>query len=294
MGLFNRKIVSVLEKGMHWIPDSVYLRLKFRKRMGYSLHLKSPKSFNEKLQWLKLNDHRPIYTTLVDKYAVKDYITRRLGEEYVIPTLGVWDRFDEIDFDNLPDQFVLKCTHDSGGLVVCRDKSKLDLATTRRKIEGSLRNNYYWHGREWAYKNVPPRIIAEKYMEDANSTELRDYKFYCFDGEPRFLYLSEGLENHATARISYVTMDWEMAPFTRPDYRPFDTLPPKPKKFDDMVQVARNLSKDVPFARIDLYEINGKVYFGEFTLSPGIGMNRFVPEQYDYELGDWLHLPNQE
>lgn len=285
-----KSFISIVEACMHWVPDSIYLRIKFKRRMGYTLNLKNPRTFSEKLQWLKLNDRKPLYTTLVDKYEVKKYISSILGGEYIIPTYGVWETFDDIPFDELPNQFVLKCTHDSGGLIVCRDKNSLDIKKAKEKINKSLRTNYYWHGREWAYKNVKPRIIAEQYMEDSASPELRDYKFYCFNGRPLFLYLSEGLENHETARISYVTMEWEKAEFSRIDYKPFDVLPEKPIQFEKMKEIACILSKETKFARIDLYEINGRVYFGEFTLFPGIGMNKFNPEKWDLELGKLLKL----
>lgn len=172
------------------LPDSFFLKREFRLRMGYPLNLQQPKTFNEKLQWLKLYDRNPLYTTLVDKYAVKKWVSDKIGEEYVIPTIGVWDKFDDIDFDKLPKQFVLKCTHDSGGLAICRDYSSFDIEAARKKINESLKRNFYYQSREWPYKNVRPRIIAEKYMEDSLDAELRDYKFYVFNGEPKFLLLA--------------------------------------------------------------------------------------------------------
>ena len=166
----------------HIIPDKLFLKLRYFKSCHKFPNLKEPKTYNEKIQWLKLHDKNPLYTTLVDKYEVKKYIADKIGEEYIIPTLEVWDSFDDIDFDSLPNQFVLKCTHDSGGLVICNDKNKLDIAQARKTITSSLKNNYYWSGREWPYKDVKPRIIAEKYMEDSQTEELRDYKFFCFNG----------------------------------------------------------------------------------------------------------------
>ena len=171
----------MINKIKNIIPDSVYLKMKFKKSMGYSLNLKNPQTFNEKLQWLKLYNRNPEYTMMVDKYAVKKYISKEIGDKYIIPTLGVWNSFDEIDFDSLPDKFVLKCTHDSGGLIVCRDKSKLDMNKIRKIIETSLLNNFFYMGREWPYKNVPHRIIAEQYMAD----DLRDNKLLCFEELPR-------------------------------------------------------------------------------------------------------------
>lgn len=280
---------------LNYLSDEMYLRIMYRQRMGKRLDLKNPKTFNEKLQWLKLYDRKPEYTTMVDKYEVKKYVADRIGEEYIIPTLGVWDRFEDIDFDSLPDQFVLKCTHDSGGLAICRDKKAFNEKAAKAKIDKSLKRNYYYSGREWAYKNVKPRIIAEQYMEENNGAEkakdLVDYKFYCFNGEPRFLYVSQGLENHATARISFLTLDWRFAPYERSDYAPFEELPEKPKNYDDMLRICKMLSKDIPFLRVDLYEINGHVYFSELTFSPCSGFMPFKNPEHDLEIGEMIQLP---
>ena len=279
--------------GYHRMSDEKFLKKKFRYSLGYELNLNNPQTFNEKLQWLKLYDHRPEYTTMVDKYAVKKYVADKIGEQYIIPTLGVWDKFDDIDFEKLPNQFVMKCTHDSGGLVICRDKSKFNILTARKKINRCIKRNYYWIGREWSYKNVKPRIIAERYMECSDSSFLKDYKFFCFNGKVEFLYLSEGLENHNTARISYVTLDWKQADFYRNDYKPFNKLPPKPINFDKMVKLAEILSEDIPFLRVDFYEINGKIYFGELTLYTGAGFTKFEPESADIKIGNLLKLPEK-
>lgn len=258
---------------------------------GTNINLSEPKSFNEKLQWLKLYDRKPVYSTMVDKHEAKKYVAERIGEEYIIPTLGVWERFDDIDFTKLPNQFVLKCTHDSGGLVIVRDKNNLDLKKSKKKIEKSLKRNYYVQGREWPYKDVKPRILAEQYMENENSQCLRDYKFYCFEGEPKFLYISEGLENHATAKISFLTCDWQFAPYQRSDYKPFESLPPKPEKFNEMLFAANKLSEGHPFLRVDLYEIDGHIYFSELTFYPCGGFMPFRNPEHDIEIGEMLHLP---
>ena len=172
------------------ISDEKYLKLTFKDKMGYPLNLKEPKTFCEKLQWLKLYNRKPEYSDMVDKYEAKKYVAERIGDEYIIPTLGVWDKFEDIDFDNLPNQFVLKCTHDSGGLAICRDKSNFDKEYARKKIKKCLKHNYYWSSREWPYKNIKPRIIAEKYMEDSVTKELRDYKFFCFNGKMKFMFIA--------------------------------------------------------------------------------------------------------
>ena len=291
----TRKLIfKMWQRGwFNLLPDKPFLKLMFYVRMNKRLSLKSPNTFNEKLQWLKLYDRKPIYTTMVDKYEAKKYVADNIGEEYIIPTLGVWDSFDEIDFDSLPNQFVLKCTHDSGGLVICRDKSALDMKVARKKITASLERNYYLHGREWPYKNVKHRILAEKYMESGNDQDLIDYKFYCFGGEPKFLYVSHGLSDHSTAHISYASLNWEKLPFKRNDFADFDELPPKPLNFDKMIELSKQLSANIPFLRVDFYEINNSIYFSELTFFPGSGFTSFNPEEWDYTLGSWISLPDK-
>ena len=276
------------------MPDKPYLQLYYLAKLKKVLHLKNPKSFNEKLQWLKLYDRKKIYTTMVDKYEVKKYVADKIGDSYIIPTLGVWDKAENIDFEKLPDRFVLKCTHDSGGLVVCRDKSRLDLDRTREILQKSLRNDFYSEAREWPYKNVKRRIIAEKFMEDENQKNgLIDYKFYCFDGKPRFLYVSKGLEDHATASISFLDLDWSFSPFQRSDYKGFETLPEKPAGYETMLKLAEQLSAGFSFLRVDLYEIGEKIYFSELTFTPCGGTMTFTPPEWDDKIGQWLILPNK-
>lgn len=207
--------------------------------------------------------------------------------------MKIWDSPDDINIDELPEKFVLKCTHNSGGIVICRDKKSFDFAASKKKLEKAFKRNYFWLGREWPYKNVKPRIIAEKYMEDEGGAQigLTDYKFYCFDGVPKYLYVSSGLENHATARISFLTLDWKFAPFGRSDYKPFEKLPRKPENLQAMIEIAKKLSDGFPFLRVDLYEIKGKIYFSELTLSPCSGMMPFSPWEWDERLGLELMLP---
>ena len=284
------KIKRGLRKMTHVLPDKMSIQLGYLRKFHKIADLKDPKTFNEKLQWLKLYDRKPEYTNMVDKYEAKKYVSERIGEEYIIPTLGLWDRFEDIDFDSLPEQFVLKCTHDSGGLVICRDKSKLNWEATKRRINASLKTNYFYQGREWPYKNVKPRILAEKYMEDGSSKDLTDYKFYCFNGEPKYLYVSTGLENHATASISFLTLDWEFAPFGRSDFKSFAELPTKPSMYDEMLELAKKLSAGHIFLRVDLYQIERQIYFSELTFSPCGGMMPFDPPKWDLELGKMLDL----
>lgn len=297
-----RKLYAFLSKRglLDWMPDKQYLKMTYRIKHGVKLNLDAPETFNEKIQWLKVYDRKPLYTTMVDKYEAKAYVAGIIGQEHIIPTLGVWDHFDDIDFSNLPDQFVLKCTHDSGGVVICRDKNSLDREKARRKLERSLENNYYRLSREWPYKNVRRRILAEAYMEDnavqADSDgkkNLTDYKFFCFNGEPKLLYISTGLENHSTAKISFYDLDGKEMPFHRKDYAPYHDAA-IPANFGELRDAASKIAAEVgsPFVRVDLYSINGMVYFSEITFSPCGGNIPFDPESADGELGKWLKIDN--
>lgn len=282
-----RRVVHALKLKL---SDEYAITCAFREFMGYEMDWKNPTSFSQKLQWLKVHDRKPIYTKWVDKYESKKIVEERIGEEYVIPTLGVWNHFNEIDFDLLPNQFVLKCTHDSGSIVICNNKQDFKKEEAKIFIEKCLHTDYYATCREWPYKNVPRKIIAEKFMKDDVNPLLTDYKFYCFHGEPKFLYVSYGLSNHDSASLSYVTLDWKPAPFRRPDYLEYDILPPKPKTFDKMLDMAKCLSSDIPFVRVDLYEINGQPYFSEMTFFPGGGMTPFKPQEWDWKLGEYLQI----
>lgn len=283
-------MIEKLKKMLNKLPDKVFLQLMYLVKIKKILSLKNPKTFNEKLQWLKLYDRKDIYTTMVDKYEAKKFVSDLIGEEYIIPTLGVYNNFDEINFEELPNQFVIKCTHDSGGLVIVRDKLKFDLNEAKKKIENSLKNNFYYAYREWPYKNVKPRIIVEKYIEDKNQKDLRDYKFFCFDGEPKIMYLSEGLENHETAGISFYDMDFNLTDCKRSDYRTIAYTPEKPKNFEKMKELASILSKDIPHLRVDFYEIDGKILFGELTFTTCAGFVPFEDEKWDKILGGYINL----
>lgn len=290
---FRRKALGLLERLAPKvpIPDKLYLRIKYYFRMGKVLHLKHPKTFNEKIQWLKLYGRRPIDTVLADKYAVKEYITNTIGSQYVIPLIGVWNSFDEIDFSQLPDQFVLKCTHDSGGIVVCKDKSTLNIDKAKRVINHALKNDFYVFSREKAYKNIPRRIIAEEYKEDSKTKELRDYKFFCFDGEPKLLYVASDRQNaEEETKFDFFDMQYNRLPFTNGHPNSI-VLPEQPTKFEEMKKLAGILSKGIPHVRVDFYEVNGRVFFGEMTYSHLAGMTPFDPEDWDYTLGSWITLP---
>ena len=273
------------------IPDKLYLQMLYRRVFNKKLDLENPQGYNEKLFWLKLYDRRPEYTTMVDKYAVKQYVADRIGEEYVIPTLGVWNKPEDIEWEKLPDQFVLKCTHDSGGLVICRDKEKLDIQSAMKKLRKSLKTNYYKAGREWPYKNVPRRIIAEKYMEDKSVGELPDYKFFCFDGVVKALFI--GTER-GTGDVKF---DYYDADFNHLDLVQIHPMSgkdlPKPQHFEKMKELASKLSKGLPQVRVDFYNINGDIYFGELTFFHHGAVIPFHPESWDYTFGSWINLPHK-
>jgi len=435
--LRGRAIYILRSKSNYVKSDSLYLRMLYFLRTGHRLHLKRPKTFNEKLQWLKLYDRKPIYTKMVDKYEAKNYVAKIIGEEYIIPTYGVWDKAEDIDWNTLPEQFVLKVTHDSGGICICRDKSKFDRYHAIEKLNRALQRSYFMYNREWPYRDVPRRIIAEKYLgenlqdyrvycfngepkliysytnvseEDGSKPEpsycdifdtewnpmpfrqnspprgriekpehfdemldiarkiskdiphlrvdfyecskllvgeltfyagsgmsifrpdkwdeilgswmilpgsvlsaqsvsgggkievytlvrkyeLIDYKFYCFNGEPKFLYVSQGLEDHHTASISFIDLDWKPMPFQREDYRQFDTLPEKPENFNKMIDVARNLCQGVDFLRVDMYNYLGNILFSELTFSPCSGMMPFKPEEWDRKVGELLQINSKK
>lgn len=276
---------------LNWMPDKPYLQIFYYAEFGKFIDFKNPKTFNEKLNWLKLYYRRPDLITLVDKYEVKKYIADKIGEQHVIPTLGVWDKFEDINFNELPNQFVLKCTHDSGGLVVCKDKSKLNLKEVKAKIEKSLTNNYYLWTREWPYKGVKPRIIAEKYMEDQETGELRDYKFFCFNGEPKLMFVASerGLKN---TKFDFYDMQFHHMNIVQ-HYPNSEYSIEKPEHFEKMVMLAEKLSAGFPHVRVDFYEANGQVYFGEMTFYHFGAIVPFETEEWDKKIGEWLVLPDK-
>lgn len=291
----KRLLKTVFVKCIEWrlfsfVPDELYLRVLYRLRMGKKLHLDASETFNEKLQWLKLHDRDPKYTTMVDKYAAKKWVADRIGEQYIIPTLGVWDHFDDIDFDALPDQFVLKCTHDSGSIVIVKNKAQMDKKAARKKLETGLRRNWYDFYREWPYKDVPPRIIAEKYMVDESGTELKDYKFFTFDGVARVMFIAtERQTQDVETKFDFYDMDFVHLPFTN-GHPNASVHPAKPKSFEEMRRCAEELSQGIPYVRVDFYEVNGQAYFGELTFSHWAGMMPFDPPEWDEKFGSWLKL----
>ena len=279
-----------LKRMLWWLPDKPYLQLYYFLRFKRFCDFKNPKTFNEKLNWLKLHDRKPEYTTMVDKYEAKRYVAERIGEEHIIPTLGVWDCVEDIDFDSLPDQFVLKCTHDSAGLVICRDKKQLDIIKAKDKLSKALKRNFYYVGREWPYKNVKPRIIAEKYMEDAVMGELRDYKFFCFNGAVKCFKID--FDRFIKHKANYYSPEGDLLPFGEnvcpPDFEKDLTMP---HSLGKMIDFAQKLSKDIPFLRVDFYEVGKQIYFGELTFYPASGFGLFTPKKWDATLGGWIQLP---
>lgn len=270
--------------------DAQFIKMKWKLCMDYPLNLDNPQTFNEKIQWLKLHDHKPIYTTMVDKYEAKKYVANIIGEEYIIPTIAIYDRIEDIDFAALPDQFVMKCTHDSGGLVICKDKSLLDKNSALKKLNHFLHRRYFWQNREWPYKSVKPRIIVEKYMEDSKTSELRDYKFFCFGGEVKALFIaSDRQKKGEDTKFDFFDADFNHLD-VRNGHPNADPLPERPLMFEKMKELAGKLSKGMPHLRVDFYEVDGKVYFGELTFSHWSGMIPFEPREWDYKFGEWIKI----
>lgn len=274
------------------MSDESFQMYMYRAETGKTLHLEKPQTFNEKLQWLKLYDRRPEYTTMVDKHLVKTYVAERIGEQYIIPTIGVWDAPDEIDFDSLPNRFVLKCNHNSGlGMYICHDKSLMDIKEVKRGLKKGINQDYYLTSREWPYKNVQRKIIAEQYMEDT-SGGLIDYKVHCFNGEPKFILVCSDRFSSNGLTEDFVTPDWKRMAVKRPNIKISDVLMEKPAELDQILELAQKLSRNIPFVRVDFYIINHKVYFSEMTFFPASGLVPFEPEEWDNTFGSWLYLPN--
>lgn len=284
------RILNLFERQL---SDETYLRCKWWIGSGRKLNLDTPITFNEKLQWLKIHDRNPLYTIMVDKCEVKQYVANIIGEDHIIPTFAIFDRAEEIDFDILPNQFVLKCTHDSGGVVICSDKTKLNKKKVINKLRRSLKINYYWRSREWPYKNVRPRIIAEKYMTDGNG-ELRDYKFFCFGGVPKMMFIATDRFNKTSeTKFDFYDMNFNHLPLRNGHPNSTSSIE-KPKGFNEMQNMAAKLSKGIPHVRVDFYSIKGQIYFGEMTFYHNSGLVKFDPKEWDYKIGEMLVLPNYD
>lgn len=284
LGLLNR--LAIL------FPDKLFLKLKFNLMMGTNLDLASPKTFNEKLQWLKLYNRKPEYTTMVDKYAVKEYVANIIGKEHIIPTLGIWNSVEEIDWNTLPNQFVLKTTHGGGGcdVIICKDKKAFDRVAAKDKLNKSLKSDIFWKFREWPYKNVPKRIIAEQFMTNQGK-DLEDYKIHCFNGEPKFILVCRDRYSGEVMIDDFYSPEWKLMDVRRPGHPNSDIPLEEPELLEQMLHLSRKLSKDIPFLRTDFYIIDNKIYFGELTFFPGSGMSKFEPEKWDKTFGKYLSLP---
>ncbi len=285
-------IMATKPKVFSWMSDVQYVKMEYKLNTGKNLNLDNPERFNEKLQWIKLNCHYDRYVKLVDKAEVKPIVASIIGEEHIIPTLGKWNHFEEIDFDLLPDQFVLKCTHDSGGIVICNNKAEIDKKAAKKKIDACMRKNYYYEHREWQYRNVVPQIIAEPLMVDEPGKALKDYKLFCFDGEVKFLYVAM---NRGTGATKFDFYDENFNKMQVAQHYPnSDITLQAPTTFDEMKRLARILSKDIPFVRVDFYDVKGKVYFGELTFCHFAGIESFYPDEYDYKFGKFIDLKKFE
>ena len=273
---------------LNWMSDEQYLKIAYRVRGGGGINLCKPVTFNEKLNWLKLHDRNPLYTTLADKYEVKTYVAERIGDEYVVPCYGVWDSAELIDYETLPQSFVLKCTHDSSGALICRNKDGFDKEGAKRKINGYLRKNYYWTLREWVYKDIKPRVIADMFLDDASGHELQDYKFWCFNGEPKVMYCTNKAEK---IYENFYDMDFKPLDINHGFARRIPEFD-RPQKFELMKTLAKKLSAGIPFVRVDFFDVSNHIYFGEFTFYDWGGLKPFVDYNWDKRLGSWITLPN--
>lgn len=301
MDFVKRIFLALARRGFtDWMGDETYLKIKYWACTGRRLDLSHPATFNEKLQWLKLHDRKREYTDIVDKYKAKEYVGSRIGYQYIIPTLGVWDCADDIDFEALPSQFVLKCTHDSGGLVICRDKSVLDIPKVREKLNHYMKRNYYALHREWPYRNVPHRILAEQYMEEPSRDRigtvhsLTDYKVFCFSGKPQVIMTVRG--GHESERGVVRRMydpSWNKFEVGLHGKENVPEPEPKPEKLDEMLNLAEILSRGFAHIRVDFYIIGGEIYFSEMTFYHMSGYEKFKPESFDMFLGDYINLDFQ-
>lgn len=287
------KFFIVLDNfGIIRLSDITKIKLEYKFRFNKKINLKEPKTFNEKLQWLKLYYRKNEFSTMVDKYDVKDYVGGIIGKEYLIPTLGIYEKFEDIDFEKLPNQFVIKCTHDSGSIVICKDKEKFDKKNVRKIINKFMKRKYFYIHREWPYKNLKPRILIEPFLKDKNNNigVLDDYKIMCFNGTPKLIELhrNRGNLNHTQ---DFYDINWNKTNIKQPEEKMSNIDFKKPETFDLMIKFSEKLSKNLPHIRVDWYEVNGKLYFGELTFYDGAGLYPFEPESYDELLGSWIDLP---
>lgn len=290
--VINRLLQLLFTKGGSWLPDKIYLKIKYFLATRHILDLNNPTRFQEKLQWLKLNDRKSIYTSMVDKYTVKKIVSEKIGSKYIIPTLGVWDSFEQIDFNSLPDKFVLKTTHGGGslGIVICKDKQTFNYKDAEKRLSKSLKQSIYKIMREWPYKNVRRRIIAESFIECPSKTDLTDYKIFCFNGNPKFIQVIQDRNSEET--IDFFDPSWTHLPFVglTPKCQNATVRPTKPQNLDTMLLIAEQLAENTKFVRVDLYNVDGKIYFGEITFYPASGFGKFTPDIWDKKIGNMLEI----
>ena len=296
MNWWNKQLWGLYVKAYNkkiWLPNKQYQKLQYYLNTGKRLNIKNPKLYQEKIQWLKLYYHNPIMTTLVDKAGVRDYIKSTIGEEYLVPVYGIYDKWSDIDFDALPNEFVIKCTHDSGSVSICKNKSNWDKIKAREIIEKSLSMNYFWRAREWAYKNVKPRIIIEEYLKDNKFEDAPDYKFFCFDGKVRMFRINTGRHSKEGLKSNFYELPWKRMDIGEQGYANNLEEETMPAQFEKMVQLAELLSNGFPHVRIDFNYINDKIYFGEFTFYHNGGRHLFNPYESNIAIGNWLKLPKK-
>lgn len=275
------------------LDDEQYLKRAYKAHTGAELNLNNPVGYTEKLQWLKLYNRNPGYSTMVDKASAKEFAAMTIGREFIVPSIGVYDDFADIDIDALPERFVIKCTHDSNSTIVCKDKDSFDFPAAEKKLRGKMKINYYLRGREWPYKSIKPRIIIEQYLKDEKDGELRDYKFFCFNGEPKVLYITQGRGVSEPTVADFFDMDFNHLDM-RIDHETADVLPHKPLNFELMKELAAKLSDKIPHVRVDFYEVNGRVFFGEMTFFHCSGFKKVSPPEWERKMGEWIVLPEKQ
>lgn len=291
IGTPGKMVLPLANIGLfNWVPDKQYLKFAYRAHMGDKLDLDNPKSFNEKIQWLKLYDRKHIYTTMVDKQTVKEYAGALVGKELIIPTIGLWSEPDQIELSKLPDQFVLKCTHDTGSIIICKGKQNFDFEKAKKELQKHLKKSMYWLGREWPYKNVVPQIIAEPYLEDDIAKELPDYKIHCFNGEPKVILVCQDRYSRDGLTEDFFDTKWKHLDVRRPGVKNAESPIPCPIELETMLEKSQILAKGLPFIRVDFYIVNHHVYLGELTFFPAGGFQKFVPDSFDRQMGEWIDI----
>ncbi len=288
--ILKKIILRLASKNIIKMQDKKFIELKYEVQINKKLDLENPKTFNEKLQWLKLYDRNPEYTNMVDKYEAKKYVSKKIGEQYIIPTIGIYKKFEDINFNELPNKFVIKPTHTSGNVFICKDKDKINYKKLKKEINKWLKRKYFYIHREWPYKDVKPRIIIEKYMIDRSGSELKDYKFFCFNGKVKMILVCSN--RFSNLNKTFFDEQWTMYNFTEGGHQKEEKIE-KPNNFEKMKEIAEKLSNDISFVRIDFYEIDSKIYFGEITFYPSAGYEKFEPQEYDEFFGNMIKLPDK-